>query len=153
MLYLIRQSGTTDKGKLAVMLGRKATVPRKREAALPKSSASGYILRCALGFFDAPWLVAARAFILEGWPMESHATRNSRVVTFLNRAEIDFLDKLGKDALFSTGLKVSRTKLISWLIDFIKNLNINGENILSEKDLENRIKEIVQKSFPPATEK
>jgi hypothetical protein len=80
-------------------------------------------------------------------------TRNSRVVTFLNRAEIDFLDKLGKDALFSTGLKVSRTKLISWLIDFIKNLNINGENIMSEKDLENRIREIVQKSFPPATEK
>jgi hypothetical protein len=80
-------------------------------------------------------------------------TRNSRVVTFLNRAEIDFLDKLGKDALFSTGLKVSRTKLISWLIDFIKNLNINGENIMSEKDLENRIREIVQKSLPPATEK
>jgi len=62
-----------------------------------------------------------------------------RVVTFLNRDEVDFLDKLGKDALFSTGLKVSRAKLISWLIDFTKKLNLNGENIRSEEDFEDRI--------------
>lgn len=42
-----------------------------------------------------------------------------RVVTFLNREEVDFLDKLGKDALFSTGLKLSRVKLIAWLVDFM----------------------------------
>jgi len=66
-----------------------------------------------------------------------------RVVTFLNRQEVDFLDKLGKDALFSTGLKLSRTKLIAWLVDFLKELNINGENIRSEKDFENRITQVL----------
>ena len=64
-----------------------------------------------------------------------------RVVTFLNRAEVDFLDKLGKDALFSAGLKVSRAKLIAWLIDILKGLNIDGKNIKSEQDLEIRILE------------
>jgi hypothetical protein len=62
-----------------------------------------------------------------------------RVVTFLKRDEVDFLDKLGKDALFSTGTKLSRAKLIAWLIDFIEKLHLNGKNIKSEKDLEHKI--------------
>lgn len=82
--------------------------------------------------------------------------KNQRVVTFLNREEVDFLDKLGKDALFSTGFKLSRTKLIAWLVDFMKELNINGEGIKSERDFENRVKEVLGKdlkgSVPPATE-
>jgi len=76
-----------------------------------------------------------------------------RVVTFLNREEVDFLDKLGKDALFSTGAKLSRSKLIAWLVDFIEGLRINGEDIKSEMDFENRIRGILQRGqFPPATE-
>ena len=75
----------------------------------------------------------------------THEEKNQRVVTFLNRQEVDFLDKLGKDALFSTGLKLSRTKLIAWLVDFMKELNINGEGIKSEKDLEKRINEVAGK--------
>ncbi len=62
-----------------------------------------------------------------------------RVVTFLNRDEVDFLDKLGKDALFSTGTKLSRAKLIAWLIDFLEKLRLNGNGIRSEKDLEQKI--------------
>jgi len=65
--------------------------------------------------------------------------RNQRVVTFLNREEVDFLDKLGKDALFSSGIKLSRAKLIEWLVDFTKRLDINGKDIKSEDDLENKI--------------
>ena len=68
-----------------------------------------------------------------------------RVVTFLNRQEVDFLDKMGKDALFSTGAKLSRTKLISWLVDFAEHLRINGEGLKSEKDFENRIIDILHK--------
>lgn len=82
--------------------------------------------------------------------------KSQRVVTFLNREEVDFLDKLGKDALFSTGLKISRTKLISWLVDFMKNFNISVEGIKSEKDFENRVLEVLggnlKGSVPPATE-
>ena len=69
--------------------------------------------------------------------------RKERVVTFLNREEVDYLDKIGKDALFSAGLKLSRAKLIAWLVDFMKDLNISGENIRSEKDLEDKVREVV----------
>lgn len=70
--------------------------------------------------------------------------KNQRVVTFLNRDEVDFLDKLGKDALFSTGVKLSRTKLIAWLVDFMKGLGISGDNITSEADLERRVMEVLR---------
>jgi len=69
--------------------------------------------------------------------------KKERVVTFLNREEVDYLDKIGKDALFSAGLKLSRAKLIAWLVDFMKDLNISGENIRSEKDLEYKLKGVV----------
>ena len=66
-----------------------------------------------------------------------------RVVTFLNRYEVDFLDRLGKDALFSTGIKISRAKLIAWLVDFMEQLRINGRGIKSKRDFENRILEVL----------
>lgn len=66
-----------------------------------------------------------------------------RVVTFLNRYEVDYLDKLGKDALFSTGVKLSRAKLIAWLVDFMEDLKINGQGIKSKRDFENRILEVL----------
>jgi len=81
--------------------------------------------------------------------------KSQRVVTFLNRDEVDFLDKLGKDALFSTGFKLSRAKLIAWLVDFMKELNLNVEGIKSEKEFEKRIREILVQCLktpsPPAT--
>jgi len=73
--------------------------------------------------------------------------KNQRVVTFLNREEVDFLDKLGKDALFSAGFKLSRAKLIAWLIDILKGLNINGENIKSGKDLEYRVMRVLKQNI------
>lgn len=74
---------------------------------------------------------------------QAHTELSQRVVTFLNRRELDFLDKFGKDALFSTGFKLSRAKLIAWMVDFAKKLNINGEGVKSENDFENRIKRIL----------
>ncbi|RJP28668.1 MAG: hypothetical protein C4533_02420 [Candidatus Omnitrophota bacterium] len=69
----------------------------------------------------------------------SQEEKIQRVVTFLNRQEVDFLDKVGKDALFSTGAKLSRARLISWLVDLVEHLDISGQGIKSEKDFENRI--------------
>ena len=76
--------------------------------------------------------------------------KSQRVVTFLNRDEVDFLDKMGKDALFSSGAKLSRAKLIAWLVDILQGLNISGENLKSEKDLENKIMEVIKEIKPPA---
>jgi len=75
--------------------------------------------------------------------VEKWEEKKERVVTFLDRQAVDFLDKLGKDALFSAGLKLSRAKLLAWLVDFVRGLNINGENIKSQEELENRIKELI----------
>lgn len=68
--------------------------------------------------------------------------KRERVVTFLNRQEVDFLDKFGKDALFSSGAKISRAKILSWSIDFLKKLKFNGENIKTECDFERKLMEV-----------
>ncbi|HOW42908.1 MAG TPA: hypothetical protein P5110_06575 [Candidatus Omnitrophota bacterium] len=87
--------------------------------------------------------------------MNEHDEKNQRVVTFLNRDEVDFLDKLGKDALFSSGSKLSRAKLIAWLIDMLKGLGIDGKDLKSEKDLEARVLGVLKQiseqkeSYPP----
>ncbi len=62
-----------------------------------------------------------------------------RVVTFLNRLQVDYLDKLGKDALFSTGVKFPRTRVISALIDLLRKVSLSGEGLRSELDLEERL--------------
>lgn len=78
---------------------------------------------------------------------EAEIGKNQRVVTFLNRSEVDFLDKIGKDALFSTGLKLSRARVIAWMVDFIKELNITGQNIKTEYDFDNKIKEVMGRNM------
>ena len=65
-----------------------------------------------------------------------------RVITMLTREELDFLDKLGKDALFSTGHKLSYNEILKGLIDFAMEIGLKGENIdslntLKEKLIEN----------------
>ncbi len=71
--------------------------------------------------------------------------KKERVVTLLNRDEVDFLDKIGKDALYSAGAKISRAKLIAWMIDMVKGLGLDGENLKSESDLESRIISLIMK--------
>ena len=40
-----------------------------------------------------------------------------RVVTFLKREELDFLDNITKDIFFSTGIKIPRSTILKELID------------------------------------
>ena len=71
-----------------------------------------------------------------------------RVITFLNREQVDFIDKIGKDALFSKGTKLSRSRIISLLVDLIMELDINGEGISSLEELKQRIKERIRPVTP-----
>ena len=57
-----------------------------------------------------------------------------RVITFLTRDELDFLDKVGKDALF----------IISALVNVIRKLGIDGCGLSSKKELENRVIEAMK---------
>lgn len=67
-----------------------------------------------------------------------------RVITFLTREELDFLDKLGKDALFSAGVKLSRSKIISAVVNVVRKLNIDACGLGSKKELERRIVEAMK---------
>lgn len=62
-----------------------------------------------------------------------------RVITFLTRDELDFLDKIGKDALFSAGTKLSRSKVISAIVNVMRKLDIDACGLSSKKELEYRI--------------
>jgi hypothetical protein len=103
-----------------------------------------------LGFFVGKAQEVCLGFFVK---KDEKMLKKQRIVTFLDREEIDFLDKLGKDALFSCGIKISRAKILSWLVDFIQKLNLNGENIRSEIDLEKRIKELIAGQPPSHGEK
>lgn len=63
-----------------------------------------------------------------------------RVIVFLNRRQVDFLDKIGKDTLFSGKKKLSRTKIIAGLVSLIMNLGISGKNLDSAQAIEDVIK-------------
>ncbi|MBU2540431.1 MAG: hypothetical protein KJ593_00865 [Candidatus Omnitrophica bacterium] len=62
-----------------------------------------------------------------------------KVVTFLNREEIDFLDKLGKDAWFSTGMKLSRTQIIEALVNLMMEMGVGGKGVDSKEELKQHI--------------
>jgi len=62
-----------------------------------------------------------------------------RVIALLNREQVDYLDKLGKDALFSTGAKLSRTKIIYAMVNALRSLGITGSGVRSRAELEQKI--------------
>jgi len=52
--------------------------------------------------------------------MREEKKNQYRVITFLNRQELDFLDELEKDIFFSHGIHIPRVKLIEEIIDVFK---------------------------------
>lgn len=62
-----------------------------------------------------------------------------RVIAMLDRQELEFLDKIGKDALFSTGHKLSYNQILRGLVDFIREIGISGDKMSSGEDLKEKI--------------
>ncbi len=62
-----------------------------------------------------------------------------RVIASLNREQVDYLDKIGKDAQFSSGIKLSRTQILAAMVNALKRLNLNGEGITKAEQFEQRI--------------
>ena len=83
-------------------------------------------------------------------PQKDEGKQVHRVVTFLDRQQVDYLDKLGKDALFSTGVKFPRTRVISALIDLLRKAGLSGEGLRSEQDLEERLAKRLASGLPEA---
>ena len=57
----------------------------------------------------------------------------------LSRPQIEFLERLSRECLFSGGRKFSRTALIRCLFGAVKGLKIDASAVKSEKELKQRI--------------
>lgn len=55
-----------------------------------------------------------------------------KIVSFVGREELDFLDKISKDAYFSTGKKISRNQLLREIIRMSKNSNDFNEKLFEK---------------------
>ncbi len=62
-----------------------------------------------------------------------------RVIAALNRAQVDYLDKIGKDAQFSSGMKLSRTQILAAMVNALKRLNLTGDGVRTAEQFEQRI--------------
>jgi uncharacterized protein (DUF934 family) len=67
-----------------------------------------------------------------------------RTVTFLTREQVDYLDKMGKDALFYQGRKLSRAEILSELVDFLMHSGIDIKK-LDFKNEQKPIEEVLEK--------
>jgi len=69
-------------------------------------------------------------------------------VTFLNRAQIDYLDKLGKDSSFKYNHKLTRTKVLSEMVDFLIKISFNLEDInLNKESLSSGLIKTIEKMY------
>ncbi len=66
--------------------------------------------------------------------------RAHRVIASLNREQIDCIDKIGKDALFSAGVKLSRTHILAAMVNVLKRFALDGEGIRTAEQRRNRPK-------------
>jgi len=66
-------------------------------------------------------------------------TDKKRVVAFLDREELEFLEKLGMDSRFSSGRKLTKIDVITALIDAAMSLGISAEGVKTKKELVKKI--------------
>lgn len=62
-----------------------------------------------------------------------------RVVTFLTREELEFLDKLERDMMFSTGTHIPRSKIIEDMVDILRQTHLDATGIKDNQQLEQKI--------------
>jgi len=66
-----------------------------------------------------------------------------RVVTFLTREELEFMDKLNKDAMFSTGKHISRAQVLQDLAELLSRTDMDAKSLKNDADLEQRMMEAI----------
>ena len=76
----------------------------------------------------------------------------SRVVALLTRDETDFIDKIAKDALYSTGHKLTRTEIIRAMVDVLVDKEISGEGVNSRSELERRLSHLMSRTIKDTAE-
>jgi hypothetical protein len=67
-----------------------------------------------------------------------------RVVTFLTREQVDFLDKLEKDMMFSTGKSVPRSQIIQDLAELLGRTGMDAFGVHSNEELMRKMLEALR---------
>lgn len=62
-----------------------------------------------------------------------------RVVVNLTREELEFIDNIGRDALFTTGKRLTNNKIIRAFINVMQEVKVKGDGLYSSEELKNRI--------------
>jgi hypothetical protein len=70
---------------------------------------------------------------------KEESTLKHKIVTMLERKEVEFLDKLKNDALFSTGHNLSYNDILKGLVDMAMESHLDAQNVHDVKDLEERM--------------
>ena len=76
-----------------------------------------------------------------------------RVVTFLTREELEFLDKLEKDMMFSTGRHLSRSQILQDMAELLSRTKMNAVGIKSDDELKKKILEAISRMSQQDKEK
>ena len=71
---------------------------------------------------------------------QSQKEITSRLVALLNKEEIEFINRLGVDALFSTGQRLTKVDIIAAFVDVMMQLDISS---IGAKDKSELVKEIM----------
>ena len=72
-----------------------------------------------------------------------------RVIASLNRQQVDYLDKIGKDAQFSSGIKLSRNQILAAMVNALKRLHLTGNGVVSVEQFEQRIVDAIMSTARP----
>lgn len=70
-----------------------------------------------------------------------------KVVSFLSREQMDFIDKIGKDAWYSTGKNISRAAIIQALVEAARKIDLTGNDINSQTELEEKMAEVAKNAM------
>ena len=79
----------------------------------------------------------------------SHNSHAHRVIASLNREQVDYLDKIGKDAQFSSGIKLTRTQILAAMVNVLQRLNLTGEGLTTADQFEQRIMDAMLHQLRP----
>jgi len=71
--------------------------------------------------------------------------RVHRIAAFLTEEQVKFLDSLSARAKFSGGAKLPKTKIISALIEAIRESKIDVQGVRSQEELKERILKVVNR--------
>jgi len=62
-----------------------------------------------------------------------------RVVVNLTREELEFIDNIGRDSLFTTGKRLTNNKIIRAFISVMQEIKVKGDGLYNDEELKNRI--------------